>query len=128
MWIEEKIKRKSLFVAKADKGGAILIMNYTDVDECITKEIFNYSKFKEIHQTNADEHIITARKRVNDARIELRRKNKPKQAPEYTAESPYMYPSFKIHKLQKEEIAQKKVTPVRLIHASKFKSLYQMEK
>ena len=144
-WIEEKIKRKSLFVTKADKGGAILIMNYADVEECITKEIFNNNKFEEIHQTNADEHIFTVRKRVNDAAIELQRrgkisqddktiitgltdKNKPKQAPEYRAESPYTYPSFKIHKLQKEEIAEKKVPPVRLIHASKFSPLYRMEK
>ena len=55
-------------------------------------------------------------------------KNKPKQAPEYRAESPYAYPSFKIHKLTAEEILQKKVPPVRLIHASKFSPLYRAEK
>ena len=55
-------------------------------------------------------------------------KNKPKQAPEYRAESPYTYPSFKIHKLSKDDIQQKKTPPVRLIHASKFSPLYRMEK
>ena len=55
-------------------------------------------------------------------------KNKTKLAPEYRAESPYTYPSFKIHKLSKEEIEQKKIPPARLIHASKFSPLYRMEK
>ena len=123
---------------EADKGGAILIMNYTDVEESITKEIFNNNKLEEIHQTNADEHIITVRKRVNDATIDrqgrekivqdgktictgLTDKNKPKQFP-------YTYVLFKIHKLRKKEIAQKKVPPVRVIHVSKYSPLYRMEK
>ena len=55
-------------------------------------------------------------------------KNKPKQAPEYRAESPYAYPSFKIHKLTADEIEQKKIPPVRLIHASKYSPLYRAEK
>ena len=55
-------------------------------------------------------------------------RNKTKLAPEYRAESPYTYPSFKIHKLSKEEIDQKKIPPARLIHASKFGPLYRMEK
>ena len=55
-------------------------------------------------------------------------KNKPKQAPEYRAESPYAYPSFKIHKLSIEDIASKKIPPARLIHASKFSPLYRCEK
>ena len=55
-------------------------------------------------------------------------KNKAKQAPEYRAESPYAYPSFKIHKLSKEGIEAKKIPPVHLIHASKFSPLYRCEK
>ena len=55
-------------------------------------------------------------------------KNKAKQAPEYRAESPYAYPSFKIHKLSKEEIEAKRIPPVRLIHASKLSPLYRCEK
>ena len=58
----------------------------------------------------------------------LTEKNKAKQAPEYRAESPYAYPSFKIHKLSMEEIADKKIPPARLIHASKFSPLYRCEK
>ena len=58
----------------------------------------------------------------------LSKKNKQKLAPEYKPESPYTYPSFKIHKLSQEDIEAKKVPPSRLIHASKFSPLYRMEK
>ena len=58
----------------------------------------------------------------------LTEKDKAKQAPEYRAESPYAYPSFKIHKLSAEDIAEKKVPPARLIHASRYSPLYRCEK
>ena len=54
--------------------------------------------------------------------------NHSKQAPEYQPESPYVYPLFKIHKLNREEIAEKKVPPNRLVHASKYSPLYRIEK
>ena len=143
-WTKEKIKSKSIFITKADKGGATLIMNYNDVEDAIKKEIFDETKFEKM-ETTADDHIFTVREKVNQLAINLQRngiisqadktiitglseKNKPKQAPEYRAESPYAYPSFKIHKLSTEEIAEKKVPPVRLIHASKFSPLYRCEK
>ena len=102
------------------------------------------SKFEKI-LTTAEQHIFTIRDRVNATAINLQSngfiskedkslitglsdKNKAKQAPEYRAESPYAYPSFKIHKLSKEEIEAKKIPPVRLIHASKFSPLYRCEK
>ena len=34
------------------------MMNYTDVEEAIKKEIFDENKFEEL-QTNADDHIFT---------------------------------------------------------------------
>ena len=46
-------------MTKADKEGAILIINYTEVEDFITKEILNNSKFKDVQQTNAVDHIIT---------------------------------------------------------------------
>ena len=51
-----------------------------------------------------------------------------KQAPEYQPESPYIYPLFKIHKLSGEDIANKKIPPNRLVHASKYGPLYRIEK
>ena len=143
-WVKEKISSKSIFVTKADKGGAILIMNYADTEEAIEKELFDENKFTEI-QSTADKHLSTVRGKINKTTIDLQQKkkisnddktlitgltekNNAKQAPEYRAVSPYTYPSFKVHKLSKEEIEQKKVPPARLIHASKHSPLYRMEK
>ena len=54
--------------------------------------------------------------------------NRPKLAPEYQPESPYAYPLFKVHKLSREDIVDKKIPPNRLVHASKYGPLYRMEK
>ena len=54
--------------------------------------------------------------------------NRPKLAPEYRPEPPYAYPLFKLHKLSKEDITNKKVPPSRLVHASQYSPLYRMEK
>jgi hypothetical protein len=143
-WITDKIKSETIFITKADKGGAILIMNYEDVQEAIKKEVLDETKFEKV-ETTADQHIFTVRDKVNTATIQLQTnnfitkedkslitglsdKNKAKQFPEYRAESPYAYPSFKIHKLTKEDITAKKIPPVRLIHASKYSPLYRCEK
>ena len=39
-WVSEKIKEELIFITKADKGGATLIMNYKDVEDAVKKEIF----------------------------------------------------------------------------------------
>ena len=36
-WLEEKIQSKKVFVTKADKGGAILVLNYKDVEDAVEK-------------------------------------------------------------------------------------------
>ena len=52
----EKIKDKKLFVSKADKGGATLIMDYDTVIEIIEKELFDNTKY-EILKQKTDAHI-----------------------------------------------------------------------
>ena len=44
-WLLDRINTKTIFISKADKGGAILIMNHNDVCETIEKELFNPEKF-----------------------------------------------------------------------------------
>ena len=141
-WVSEKIKEELIFITKADKGGATLIMNYKDVEDAVKKEIFDETKFERI-ATSADEHILTMRNKVNQLSINLQTnniiskadkslitglsdKNKPKQAPEYRAESPYAYPSFKIHKLSANDIAEKKDPSCSSNPCIKVQSLVQM--
>ena len=140
----DKLKDEELFVTKADKGGAILILNFADVKTAIKNELFDTNKFEKLDR-NAEQQLNHVKKEVKSLTIELMQRqfitetdktliaglnsnNRPKLAPEYQPESPYAYPLFKVHKLSKEEIAAKKVPPNRLVHASKFGPLYRMEK
>ena len=143
-WITDKLKSQELFVSKADKGGAILIMNFADVKTAIENELFDTTKFEKLVR-NEEQQLNHVRKQVRSLTIMLEQRkliterdktliaglnnnNNPKCAPEYQPESPYAYPLFKIHKLSSAEIVDKKIPPNRLVHASKYGPLYRMEK
>ena len=127
-WLLSKIKDGHLFVTKADKGGAVLVMNRTDVQTTIEKELFNDNKFNKLDK-NAEDQLAYVKNEVKSLTINLAKKklltsndktlitgltdkNNPKRAPEYQPESPYIYPLFKIHKLTELEIAETKIPPV----------------
>ena len=133
-----------MFVSRADKGGATLVLNYEDVQNTIKTQLNNNNKFTRIERS-AEEQLIYVRDEVRSLAMHLERqkkinsadktlitgltdRNNPKLAPEYQPESPYAYPLFKLHKLNETQIAQKKVPPSRLVHASKYGPLYRMEK
>jgi hypothetical protein len=143
-WLMDKIKNESIFVTKADKGGATLIMNFADVKAAIENELFNVSKFTKLER-NAEDQLSIVKEEVKSLAIQLEQSklitvsdktlisglnsnNRPKLAPEYQPESPYVYPLFKLHKLSSSDIEDKKIPPSRLVHASKFGPLYRMEK
>ena len=137
-------KEESVFVTRADEGGAILIMIHVDVQEAVEAELFDQNKFTKLDRKR-DDQLIHMKHEVKSLAIKLNKrnlitdndrtlisgltaKNNSKQAPEYQPESPYVYPLFKIHKLNREEIDNKKIPPNRLVHASKFGPLYRLEK
>ncbi len=143
-WLRDQIKNEKIFITKADKGGATLIMNFDDVISAIERELFDVRKFEELEK-NSEEQLAYVKQEVKSLAIQLEKKglitdndktlisglnsnNRPKLAPEYQPESPYPYPLFKIHKLSNEDITNKKIPPSRLVHASKFSPLYRMEK
>ena len=143
-WLLDKIRSEELFITKADKGGAILIMNLADVKSAIESELFDTNKFEKLER-NADQQLSHVKNEVKALSIHLEQRklitvtdktlitglnanNRPKLAPEYRPESPYAYPLFKVHKLSAADIDAKKIPPNRLVHASKFGPLYRMEK
>ena len=143
-WIVNELKNDELFVTKADKGGAILILNKADVKAAIENELFDTNKFEKLER-NADQQLNHVKHEVRRLTIHLADQklitendktliagitpnNHPKLAPEYQPESPYAYPLFKVHKLSREDLDNKKIPPNRLVHASKFGPLYRMEK
>ena len=62
-WVADKINGKELFVTKADKGGATLVMNYNDVKEAIEKEVMDRNKFEEL-TVDADKHRTELQKNI----------------------------------------------------------------
>ena len=143
-WLSDKLKSQELFVTKADKGGAILLLNFADVKAAIENELFDTNKFEKIGR-DAEQQLNHVKHEVRTRTIHLTHRklitehdktliagltpnNHPKLAPEYQPESPYAYPLFKVHKLSKEDLNNKKIPPNRLVHASKFGPLYRMEK
>ena len=143
-WILEKLNEKKIFVTKADKGGATLIMNYDTVIEEINKELFNQDKY-EVLEEKADAHCETITKNIKKMVIDLSKKkiindkdktlitglnknNNMKHSPEYRPETPYIYPLFKIHKLDQEQINNKVTPPSRMVNAAKYGPLYRVEK
>ncbi len=143
-WLMDKIKDQTLFVTKADKGGATLIMNFADVKAAIENELFDTTKFVKLNR-NTEQQLDHVKNEVKSLTIELAQRklisesdktliagltsnNRPKIAPEYHPEHPYAYPLFKIHKLSNTQLENKVIPPNRLVHASKFGPLYRMEK
>ena len=51
-----------------------------------------------------------------------------KHSPEYRPETPYIYPLFKVHKLNQEQLINKVTPPNRMVNAAKHGPLYRMEK
>ena len=54
-WLMDKIKEEELFITKADKGGAILVMNFTDVKTAIENELFDANKFEKLDRNSEHE-------------------------------------------------------------------------
>ena len=143
-WITDKINAKELFVTKADKGGATLVLNYNDVEEAIENELHDANKFQEVainagkHMSEISKKVVTLVKNMGNQELltardkllicGLNENNNLKLEPEYRAEPPYVYPLFKIHKLNQNQIDEKQIPPNRLVHASKFGPLYRIEK
>ena len=140
----ENVKEEKLFVSKADKGGAILIMDYNTVIETIEKEIFDPNKYEKLKE-KADAHCETITNKIKKIVIDLNENkiindkdktlitglnsnNNMKHAPEYRPETPYIYPLFKVHKLNKEQINNKVTPPSRMVNAAKYAPLYRTEK
>ena len=73
IWLTEKINEKKLFVTKADKGGATLVMNYEDVQTAVRNELNKEDKFTQIQRT-PEEQLAHVREEVRSLSIYLEQK------------------------------------------------------
>ena len=64
-WIRENIKTEKIFVTRADKGGAIIILDYKTVIDVMEKELGDPNKFKVV-SGDLDKHRISVTKDVRE--------------------------------------------------------------
>ena len=138
------IKDELVFVTKADKGGAILIIDVDVVRSKLEEQLHNEDKFEELG-IDAEKHLeeVTDVVRIVVVEMEAEGNITAKDRERITGlnnnlnmrhahilktQSPYVYPLYKIHKLSVDDIQEKKIPPTRLVHASKFGPLYRLEK
>ena len=136
------INKEKVFITKADKGGATLIMNYDTVVNTIVAEVSDNCKYTKLDCT-IDQALAITRKRIIDTVLNqeerrnitqrdktnitgLNANNNMKHNPEFRAVPPKIWPLFKIHKLTEEQINQKTIPPPRFINAAKQGPLYRL--
>ena len=143
-WVTKNINEEKIFISKADKGGATLILDYDKVIEVIKNELNDGDKFKkldisiETKMKNVQNLVKEKAKRfVQEDKITekdkklitgLNKDNNMVHSPVFRSTIPYPYPSFKLHKLSSTQIKEKIIPPVRLIHATRDGPLYRVEK
>ena len=136
------LKEERVFVTKADKGGATLILDYDVVVNTIEKEISDTRKYTKLDSTIEDymentrteivkevlaqEHIGHITSKDKTIITGLNTDNNMKHSPDYRPVPPKIWPLFKVHKLSEEQIRNKVVPPQRFINAAKHGPLYRL--
>ena len=143
-WVSKQIEDQILFVTKADKGGATLLLDFDKAVDCVKTELCkteNFTKSNLTVEEKMDEVKNTVQEKVLEAVKEGQITQKDKtiitglnqndnmlHSPVFKPAVPYVYPLFKIHKLSIEQIEAKTTPPIRLVHATKQGPLYRLEK
>ena len=69
-WLKDYIKNETIFVTKADKGGATLIMNFGDVKSAIENELFDGNKFEKLEKSS-EEQLAYVKQEVKRVTLQL---------------------------------------------------------
>ena len=143
-WLLKQVRAEKVFVTKADKGGATILMDWRDGVEVIRSEIEKPGKFEKQGLSVTDK-MEEVRRSVNvSVKRQENKKNIGKKDRKlitgvndngnkmhshvFRAATPYAYPLMKLHKLNQGQIASKVIPPARLVHATKEGPLYRLEK
>ena len=139
-----KISEETLFITKADKGGATLILDYGTAVESVKVALANTENFekasltvtqkmedvKRIVQSEVLDALSKGCISEKDKRIitGLNQNNNQMHAHVFKAVVPYVYPLYKLHKLTQQQILERTTPPIRLVHATREGPLYRLEK
>ena len=127
-WCQKAVRKKRLYFTRADKGGAMLILDAVLVNDIILSNLNNENKFaklekdprgrikNEIKQLTSQYEDVDLISRDDCFLISGQTANGGmSHSPSFCIGKPYTYPLFKIHKLSEEMILNKVTPPVRMV-------------
>ena len=127
-WCKKVVKERRLYITKADKGGAILILDAEIVQKIVLETLQNEDKYTKLNKDPRDNIKKELKKMVNKYNGEGLLANEVKFAitgqtekggfshnHEFCVSAPYIYPLFKIHKLTEKMIKDKTIPPTRMV-------------
>ena len=127
-WCKKMVKKRKLYITKVDKGGCIIILNASDVDSLMKETLNDSLKFekiekdpREIIKKNIKQVLCSYEKKnmlTHDDIFDITgitKKGGMSHGREFVVRKPYMYPLFKIHKLNPEEIEARVIPPTRMV-------------
>ena len=122
------VRDRKLYFTKADKGGAMLILDANVVDGIILSILSDEEKFKELDSDPRARIKSYIKQRValfeeegllsrNDCFLitGLTEKGGMSHSPSFCTRKSYIYPLFKVHKLSEQMILDKVIPPVRMV-------------
>ena len=128
LWCRKAIRERRLYITKADKGGAMLILDAELVNDIILSKLNDEKNFVKLtsdprsriksdikHLTlKFEEKGLISR---NDCFLISGQTEKGGMShnPSFCVGKPYVYPLFKIHKLSEQQISDKVIPPIRLV-------------
>ena len=128
LWCRKAIKERRLYITRADKGGAMLILDADVVNDIILSRLNdekNFVKLKSDPRSNIKseiKHLTSNFERNNlisrnDCFLISGKTEKGgmSHSPSFRVGKPYVYPLFKLHKLTEQMISDKIIPPVRMV-------------
>ena len=127
-WCQNAVKKRKIYITKVDKGGCILILCAEKVHEIMIETLNEEEMFQELKEDPRD----YIKKLIKDTICEygesgllsprdvfsicgVTEKGGMSHGHEFAVRKPYMYPLFKLHKLNEEKILQKIIPPTRMV-------------
>ena len=140
-WCRSMVRLGKLIFTKADKGGSVLVMNPRDVDTAISSELSKSDSYNKL-ATDPNDQILQQQRSMIEGLISGGSYNSKilETITGYTERGGKLrktcfktttgipYPLFKIHKLEAEQIRDKKIPPSRLVHALTQSPTTRLEK
>ena len=126
---QKAVRDRILYFTKADKGGAMLVLDASDVDDIIVSVLTDEDKFRKIKEgdprakiksdikkriTSFEEQRLLSR---NDSFLitGVTEKGGMSHSPSFCVRKTHTYPLFKVHKLSEKMILDKVIPPVRMV-------------